>query len=125
MVEIQCSRCDRTEHRPLEGEPLRDDTDDEGKRPAAFAGMLVVCGDSGPAKLQEVKFEDLCGPCTRTIAALLQQIGKRIEGVSPDRKAPPAKKKGKSEEQPANGTAPHPQPVHADASKKPAAARSS
>lgn len=34
----------------------------------------------------KVSFEDLCGPCGRAVKALLTQVGKKIEGLSPDRK---------------------------------------
>jgi len=35
----------------------------------------------------KVTFEDLCSPCGRAVKALLTQVGKKIEGLSPDRKS--------------------------------------
>lgn len=34
-----------------------------------------------------VRFEDLCTPCLRTVKNHLEQIGKKLEGMSPDRVA--------------------------------------
>jgi hypothetical protein len=65
-----------------------------------------------------VSFEDLCGPCHRTVRALLDQISKRIDGVSPDRKAAP-KKPAAKEKGAANGATPH--PTHSAAAGSPAA----
>jgi hypothetical protein len=117
VVEIQCSRCDRTETQPgkLETTP-----------PHVLLAELV--GNDGEDKVI-VKFEDLCTPCRRTVKALLEQIGKRIDGLSPDRHtkpAPaPAKKPEAKEKGAANGTAPHPaQPAAHPAGSKTATAAS-
>lgn len=114
MIEIQCSRCDRKEYRPAENEPK--DVDDAKSYPTFMAHLHLG------SKEVHVAFEDLCDPCGRTVASLLKQVGKHIEGVSPDRKAPTAKKAPAMQEQPHNGAAPTP---HTAASKKPADARSS
>lgn len=74
---VECSRCDRVEHR------------EEMNEQRAYACVLAVQlhpNDLGGSGL-DVRFEDLCGPCMRTVRALLDQVGKRIEGVSPDRAA--------------------------------------
>ena len=73
VVEIACSRCERTEHR-AEG--------DTTKLPTVFKAMLQ---SDVTAMDMVVAFDDLCTPCLRTVRALLSQIGKHIEGVSPDR----------------------------------------
>ena len=117
VVEIQCSRCDRTETR--EG-------DLEDPAIVAFSAVLT----SGPEEKCSVLFDDLCTPCSRTVRSMLDQIGKRIEGLSPDRKPAaekkePAKKPEAKEKGAANGTAPHPaQPAaHPAGSKATAASR--
>jgi hypothetical protein len=100
VVEIQCSRCSRTETQEgkLETTP-----------PHVFSATLLF-GEADTTRV-EVKFEDLCTPCRRTVNALLGQIAKRIEGVSPDRKLKPKDDKPKPEAKgkgpPANGGAPH------------------
>jgi len=67
VVEIQCDRCTRTEERE---EP-------EVQKGAAFVGeMSGVVG---------FRFDDLCGPCYRTVKNHFDQIGKKLEGASPDR----------------------------------------
>jgi hypothetical protein len=44
-------------------------------------GRLVLDGVK-----TETIFDDLCSPCARAVKALLMQVGKKIEGLSPDRK---------------------------------------
>jgi len=44
-------------------------------------GRLVLDGVK-----TETVFDDLCSPCARAVKALLMQVGKKIEGLSPDRK---------------------------------------
>jgi hypothetical protein len=78
VFETKCSRCDRTETQeaPKDAPAYTD----EGE---VFYGIL----SDGLGPTVEVKFEDLCSPCKRTIRAVLEHVGKRIEGLSPDRKA--------------------------------------
>src|SRR5580693_2490071 len=71
VVEIQCSRCSRTETQP--GELT-------GPRPAHVFLATLHLSDAPTAEPLTVKFEDLCTPCRRTVSAMLEQIGKRIEG---------------------------------------------
>jgi hypothetical protein len=111
VVEVQCSRCERTETREFDA-AVKEVT-------PQFTAKLVVT--EGAART--VEFEDLCGPCMRSIRALLDQAGKKIEGVSPDRAAAPKDKKKEPAEQ-ASKPAPH-APTHASADKKPVVARSS
>jgi hypothetical protein len=40
-----------------------------------------------------VTFDDLCSPCGRAVKGLLAQVGKQIEGQSPDRAPRAASKK--------------------------------
>jgi hypothetical protein len=56
---------------------------DADSRVAFFADLWTDL-QAAPVK---VRFEDLCAPCQRSVKSLLEQIGKRIEGVSPDRVA--------------------------------------
>jgi hypothetical protein len=37
----------------------------------------------------KAQFKDLCTPCMQTVKNHLEQIGKKIEGLSPDRKTKP------------------------------------
>lgn len=99
VVEIECSRCQRVETRPgVEPETVPSPSH-------AFSARL----QDAEGKEFVVSFEDLCGPCQRTVRALLEQIGKRIEGVSPDRKAAPKKDQPVAKEKgAANGSTPHP-----------------
>lgn len=72
--------------------------------------MLLVSETVAPVM---VSFEDLCSPCGRAVHALLKQVGKQIDGHSPDRKPREAKKKEEAskaaakpvEKKPANGAA--------------------
>lgn len=68
VVEIACDRCARTEYRE----------DDPGHVDhlafnASMDGMTV-------------QFKDLCTPCLKTVKNHLEAIGKKIDGLSPDRK---------------------------------------
>lgn len=117
VVEIECARCDRVEHR-----------DDDGRDKTPTHVFLAKIFAEGPGEEDfEVKFEDLCTPCKRTVRAMLEQIGKHIEGVSPDRspKKPGATKKVEKGPGP-NGPTPTPNGQSAGTdSKKPAARASS
>lgn len=118
VVEVQCSRCDRVEVQELDTSIQPADQPEES--PAAQ--LRATLYQAGEKNALVVKFEDLCTPCQRTVRALLEQIGKRIDGVSPDReqraKEPEAKKKG------AEPSGPAPTP-HAPAVSKNAPVRSS
>jgi hypothetical protein len=114
VIEVACARCERVEHRASV-------KDGEASTPPVLLATLWAEDDS-PLK---VSFDDLCTPCIRTVRALLEQIGKKIEGVSPDRQAkpkekapatpaPPAAKKGEA----ANGPA-HPSIHSAGGGKAP------
>jgi hypothetical protein len=76
VVEVQCDRCTRTEHRHEKAFPEK--THKEGEETYAFFGT----GEG----LTPVKFKDLCTPCQKTVKNHLEQIGKKIDGLSPDRK---------------------------------------
>jgi hypothetical protein len=130
MFQIQCSRCERVETQEASAEAARaelaapassvaDADADDGE---VFYAVLV-----GGAAPLEIRFDELCSPCRRTIRAVLEHVGKRIEGLSPDRKAEtkPRKAKEKPVEKAAAHTAQPPQshtPNHAHSSPaKPAA----
>lgn len=83
---------------------------------AALANGVEKSGDA-----LEVRFQDLCTPCRRTIKALLEQVGKRIEGVSPDRK-PVEKKAKKLKEKTAASHAQPSEPNHTPPAAQPAKA---
>jgi hypothetical protein len=85
VVEVQCSRCDRKE--------TRDHAEEKEVVPVRNALEVQLWPSAGPSVA--VCFEDLCGPCERSVRALLEQIGKRIVGMSPDR---PAKAETKDSE---------------------------
>ena len=68
VVEVQCDRCTRTEERPGD---LEKETN-----LAAFEGKMFGL---------VARFEDLCAPCFRTVKNHLEQIAKKLDGVSPDR----------------------------------------
>ncbi len=121
VTQVQCSRCDRVDTKEA-GTP-----DNQVPSSAAFSGGIPACNGE-PALL--VSFEDLCGPCARTVRALLQQIGKKIEGLSPDRherkaksaKTPKVKEEAVAAEhkkEETNGSPPSPS-HHTHASAKPA-----
>jgi hypothetical protein len=88
----------------------------EGEESLTFYATLAGAHSEKHGQALEVRFPDLCGPCKKTIKALLEQIGKRIEGVSPDRKptekkAAAAKKAPAAKEKvpaPSHGAAPDP-----------------
>jgi hypothetical protein len=82
MFETQCSRCDRKEMQEPSQEELQEELAAGDKAPG-LEDALSFYASLGST---EVKFKDLCTPCRRTITAVLEQVGKRIDGVSPDRK---------------------------------------
>jgi hypothetical protein len=77
VVEVQCSRCARKE------------LVDEAQVPQigttkAFPAISIHMADG-----TVVEFEDLCGPCKAAVGTHVEAIGKKIEGVSPERKKAP------------------------------------
>jgi len=77
VIEVQCGRCARTEYREVpENHPTTKPGDLVVQSPAFFAVL------EGTFK---VSFEDLCTPCINTVRGHLEQIAKKIEGVSPVR----------------------------------------
>lgn len=87
--ETQCARCDRKEIQTATPEELASPEPD----PADSFAFYAVLGEL------DIRFQDLCTPCKRTIKALLEQVGKKIDGVSPDRKTEkkPARKREATE----------------------------
>lgn len=72
VVEVDCSRCDRKE------------LVDESKLPQTGTGSpaILIRMEDGTT----VQFDDLCGPCKTAVSTHVAAIGKKIEGVSPERK---------------------------------------
>lgn len=89
VYETKCSRCERTEMQEASPEDLTNPEPEAADSVAFYAALAHGGEKQGDALV--VQFEDLCTPCRRTIKALLEQVGKRIEGVSPDRKSSEAK----------------------------------
>jgi hypothetical protein len=58
----------------------------------------------GSEVLAEVKFDDLCSPCQKTVSGYLQHISKKLEGSSPVREP---KTKAEVEKKAAPVQAPH------------------
>ena len=98
VFEVQCSRCTRKD--------LRDG--DASRTGNILEVKLAADGPKHPEL--KVAFEDLCEPCLRSVRALLESVGKKIEGLSPDRKASTDKPEAKKEEPPHTEAAP---PAHA------------
>jgi hypothetical protein len=106
VVEVQCGRCERKELVTWE----------EGKGKVGvsqhtFSGSFTPPVPLGVVNESHVVFDDLCTPCQKTVLALLSQIGKKIDGLSPDRKEG-RKSKAKKEEPPNNYVGVVPPPVH-------------
>jgi hypothetical protein len=83
VIEVECSRCDRKELR--DAHTLLDQNNPTSEPPKA---LVVRLGDG-----TKIDFEDLCEPCMGAVKGHLEAIGKKIVGLSPERKkkddAPP------------------------------------
>jgi hypothetical protein len=114
VYKTQCSRCEREELQEASPEEL-ETPEPEAAESVAFYAALANGGEKHGDAI-EVRFQDLCTPCRRTIKALLEQVGKKIEGVSPDRKptekAPPVKKPREAKEKTAASHAQPSEPNH-------------
>lgn len=77
VVEVQCSRCDRKEFR--EEPPI---TKESPSVPMVQprAAVIELSGT------RVVEFEDLCKPCLEAVTTHIEAIGKKIKGLSPERK---------------------------------------
>ena len=112
MVEVQCERCARKE------------TQEPGALGAASAPPALVASLELPGATKvDVTFGDLCGPCQRTVAALFDQMTRKVEGISPDRTLRPksANDTTKSPEEPAKAEPKAKQEGAAPAAPPPAA----
>jgi hypothetical protein len=104
VIKIGCDRCKRVEERatpdPLmflnpavaHGHTVNPSLPQpmvlNSPSPAFEASLMVDDSDKeGTQHPMMVRFQDLCGPCRRSVRALLEQIGKKIDGLSPDRVA--------------------------------------
>ena len=114
VVEVQCDRCTRIEHRTEDVRELPG----EGSNPPrkTFQADLVVPHPEKASTnlLKRVEFEDLCGPCRSTVQQHLEQIGKKIDGMSPDRK----KDKEEAETSPVPIVQRDTKPANSEAKKK-------
>lgn len=90
VVEIQCSRCERKE---LVEQPDPALTVTIAAGEGTSRAFFAVMGDG-----TKVEFEDLCSPCRSAVKSHLEAIGKKIEGVSPERKKKDPKETKKPEE---------------------------
>lgn len=109
VVEIECARCARVEYQDADGAMGVSDV-------PVFEGRLAL--PSGTDDIR-VRFSDLCSPCLRTVKALIEQIGRKIDGVSPNRPEKKVSEAKKRKEEPTrNG--PTPPPPQGATSKKPA-----
>ena len=70
VVEINCDRCSRVEY--LEEEPNK-------------SGNILHLRFHNGESVIELSYEDLCGPCVRTVQRKLEEIAKDIKGRSPNR----------------------------------------
>ena len=77
VVEVQCSRCDRKELVESAGEVIATN----GLPPGPAKALIVKVSDG-----TNIEFEDLCSPCMGAVKGHLEAIGKKIEGLSPERK---------------------------------------
>lgn len=109
VIEVQCSRCARVEHKDLTL------TDTDELTPLFEAKLFPPISGSEGARV--IKFEDLCGPCYQTVVSLVDQIGAKLKGSSPDRTDRKDRAEGKKKE-PAP-KAPAPPPAHTAAPAKP------
>jgi hypothetical protein len=89
VVEIECSRCKRVEHRPVT--PRGPDTPkdvDWASGPDSTALTVALIVDGKP--VVQFSFTDLCTPCIKAVGNHLEAIQKSIKGASPNRGAGPA-----------------------------------
>lgn len=76
VVEIQCDRCTRVEHKEVTG---KEKDDDEPILVASFLGEKTV-------------FRDLCGACTDIVTARWTEIARELTKASPQREKNKEKK---------------------------------
>ena len=110
VMEVQCSRCERTEMCALG--PVAENTSIAPPAPV-FSARLGT---------DNVVFDDLCTPCHRTVQAMLGQIAKQVKGLSPDRATKTevkeeAKEKPPAPKAPGANSTPQPAQVRAASSR--------
>jgi hypothetical protein len=88
VVEIKCDRCSRIEYKKASSN-------------GELKSVSLAANLKGTQDDVSIAFEDLCSPCTKTVANHLSAIIKDFKGKSPDRKS-----KAKEE-----GGAPPPSPL--------------
>ncbi len=74
VVEVHCDRCPRIEYK---GRPKVDPS----KAPVLIRTVALE------ARLNDysISFNDLCGPCAKAVSQYIEQIGKKLTSMSPDR----------------------------------------
>lgn len=77
VVEVACDRCSRVEYRKM------DEAETTTEQVATLTLSLAAQGKTGLL----AEFGELCGPCYHTVLQHAEAIAKKIEGLSPDRKA--------------------------------------
>jgi hypothetical protein len=76
VIEVACSRCERKELR--DADSLLNLASPTSEPPKA---LVVRLGDG-----TKIDFDDLCEPCMGAVKGHLEAIGKKIVGLSPERK---------------------------------------
>jgi hypothetical protein len=84
MTEVECDRCQRVEY-----------VDEKEVKPVRFVATMGY-EPKAPKEVVEpifhVMYEDLCGPCQKTVGKHLEAIKRDFKGKSPDRTKEPKKK---------------------------------
>jgi hypothetical protein len=110
MVEVRCGRCKRVEYKPVKESPVEE------------TNTLHVKLDVPGEPTIEVRFDDLCTPCLKTVKSHLVGIVKQLDGVSPARSRKKSKPAAETPELGKGAAVPPPPTVSANAtvSAKPA-----
>lgn len=77
VMELECDRCKRVEVI---------DKDTATNLSTSDPVLSLKLNDALGGTHKEVMFIDLCSPCRHAVTQLVEQIGKKIDGKSPDRK---------------------------------------
>lgn len=79
IVQVSCDRCARIEER----EEVEESTP---RSMYDFRADILVPTEKDSAAMATVLFQDLCGPCYKTVHHHFDMIRRTLAGVSPDRK---------------------------------------
>jgi hypothetical protein len=100
--EVSCSRCARVEVQETSPEAAAATVATTTPEDSPDAGDAFYAVIASGKDVTEVRFEELCTPCYKTLHALLGQFGKKIDGLSPDRKERKPKPQVAKKEAPAH-----------------------